>query len=54
MGGLRIPLTSDYRLNIGFTHIDKNFQAGKYDIGPGHPALTVGFDMARTKKSKKG
>ena len=43
--GLRIPLTSDYRLNLGFTHIerlpdwDKRYWAG-------HPGFILGLDMA--------
>jgi hypothetical protein len=43
--GLRIPLTSDYRLNLGFTHIDKlpNFSDSYWT---GHPGLTLGLDMA--------
>ena len=43
--GLRIPLTSDYRLNLGFTHIDKlpNFSDPYW---PGHPGITLGLDMA--------
>ena len=43
--GLRIPLTSDYRLNLGFTHIDKlpNFSDPYW---PGHPGVTLGLDMA--------
>jgi len=42
--GLRIPLTSDYRLNLGFTHIEKlpNW-SGRYWTG--HPGFTFGLDM---------
>ena len=50
--GLRIPLTSDYRLNIGFTHIDK-LPSWKIRYWPGHPALTVGFDMAVPRRAKR-
>ncbi len=43
--GLRIPLTSDYRLNLGFTHIEKlpNWKSRYWE---GHPGITFGFDMA--------
>ena len=50
--GLRIPLTSDYRLNIGCTHIDK-LPSWKIRYWPGHPALTVGFDMAVPRRAKR-
>ena len=43
--GLRIPLTSDYRLNLGFTHIEKLPQ-WKQRYWAGHPGFTVGLDMA--------
>ena len=43
--GLRIPLTSDYRLNLGFTHIEKLPEFGDR-YWQGHPAFTVGLDMA--------
>jgi len=43
--GLRIPLTSDYRLNLGFTHIEKLPQ-WKQRYWSGHPGFTVGLDMA--------
>jgi len=43
--GLRIPLTSDYRLNLGFTHIEK-LPNWKYRYWQGHPGITLGFDMA--------
>jgi hypothetical protein len=43
--GLRIPLTSDYRLNLGFTHIDKLPHFGDR-YWAGHPGVTLGFDMA--------
>ncbi|MBT5405855.1 MAG: hypothetical protein HOL27_07870 [Candidatus Marinimicrobia bacterium] len=49
--GLRIPLTSDYRLNLGFTHLDKLPEwAVRY--WPGHPGFTVGFDMVVPRKDK--
>ena len=50
--GLRIPLTSDYRLNLGFTHIerlpdwDKRYWAG-------HPGFTLGFDMAVPREPRR-
>ena len=44
-GGLRIPLTSDYRLNLGFTHIER-LPSWKTRYWTGHPAFTIGFDMA--------
>ena len=43
--GLRIPLTSDYRLNLGFTHIDKLPHFGD-TYWAGHPGVTLGLDMA--------
>ena len=43
--GLRIPLTSDYRLNLGFTHIER-LPSWKTRYWSGHPAFTIGFDMA--------
>ena len=43
--GLRIPLTSDYRLNLGFTHIEKLPEYGDR-YWQGHPGFTVGLDMA--------
>ena len=49
--GLRIPLTSDYRLNLGFTHIEKlpDFKTRYWE---GHPGITLGFDMAVPKTGK--
>ena len=43
--GLRIPITSDYRLNLGFAHIER-LPSWKTRYWTGHPAFTVGFDMA--------
>jgi hypothetical protein len=43
--GLRIPLTSDYRLNLGFTHIEK-LPDWKSRYWSGHPGITLGLDMA--------
>ena len=43
--GLRIPLTSDYRLNLGFTHMEKLPEWGNR-YWSGHPGFTMGFDMA--------
>tara|TARA_Y100000294_G_scaffold19354_1_gene16558 strand:- start:7187 stop:8560 length:1374 start_codon:yes stop_codon:yes gene_type:complete len=44
--GLRIPLTSDYRLSLGFTHIENlpAFSAEAYSFD--HPGVTIGFTMA--------
>ena len=44
--GLRIPLTSDYRLSLGFTHIENlpAFSAEAYSFD--HPGITLGFTMA--------
>ena len=42
--GLRIPLTSDYRLNLGFTHIEKLPQWGNR-YWSGHPAFALGISM---------
>jgi hypothetical protein len=53
--GLRIPLTSDYRLNLGFTHIEK-MPDWKSRYWEGHPGITLGFDMAvpRGLKNRTG
>ena len=55
--GLRIPLTSDYRLNLGFTHMEKLPEWGNR-YWSGHPGFTIGFDMAvprdpRVKSTKR-
>ena len=52
--GLRIPLTSDYRLNLGFAHIER-LPSWKTRYWTGHPAFTIGFDMAvpRTGSSSR-
>ena len=42
--GLRIPLTSDYRLNLGFTHIEK-LPKWKERYWEGHAGMTVGFEI---------
>ena len=42
--GLRIPLTSDYRLNFGFTHLDK-LPDWKSRYWAGHPAISLGLSM---------
>ena len=42
--GLRIPLTSDYRLNLGFTHIEKLPQWGNR-YWSGHPGFSLGISM---------
>ena len=42
--GLRIPLTSDYRLGLGFTHIENLPEfSNKYDAK--HPGLVMNFTM---------
>ena len=43
--GLRIPLTSDYRLNLGFTHMEKLPEWGNR-YWSGHPGFALGLDMA--------
>ena len=43
--GLRIPLTSDYRLNLGFTHIER-LPDWESRYWTGHPAFSLGLDMA--------
>ncbi len=50
--GLRIPLTSDYRLNLGFTHIEKmpDWKSRYWD---GHTGITLGFDMAVPRGARK-
>ena len=52
--GLRIPLTSDYRLNLGFARIAR-LPSWKTRFWTGHPAFTIGFDMAvpRTGSSSR-
>jgi len=50
--GLRIPLTSDYRLNLGFTHIEKLPQ-WKKRYWAGHPGFTLGLDMAVPRAPKR-
>ena len=50
--GLRIPLTSDYRLNLGFTHIEKLPQ-WKQRYWGGHPGFTVGLDMAVSRQGMR-
>ncbi len=42
--GLRIPLTSDYRLNLGFTHLDQ-LPGWKNRYWAGHPGLSLGLTM---------
>ena len=42
--GLRIPLTSDYRLNLGFTHLDQ-IPNWKDAYWSGHSGITIGFSM---------
>ena len=49
--GLRIPLTSDYRLNLGFTHMEKLPEWGNR-YWSGHPGFTIGFDMAVPRNSR--
>ena len=51
--GLRIPLTSDYRLNIGFTHIEK-LPDWDTKYWNGHPGITLGIDMSVPKKGQGG
>jgi len=50
--GLRIPLTSDYRLNLGFTHIDK-LPTFKQRYWVGHPGFTIGLDMAVPRQTNR-
>ena len=50
--GLRIPLTSDYRLNLGFTHIEKLPEFGNR-YWQGHPGFTLGLDMAVPRDPRK-
>lgn len=51
--GLRIPLTSDYRLNLGFTHIEKMSQFND-NYWAGHPGVTFGVDMSVPRKVADG
>ena len=48
--GLRIPLTSDYRLNLGFTHIEK-LPNWKDRYWEGHAAFTLGFEISAPRSS---
>ena len=48
--GLRIPLTSDYRLNLGFTHIEK-LPNWKDRYWEGHAAFTFGFEISAARSS---
>ena len=48
--GLRIPLTSDYRLNLGFTHIEK-LPNWKDRYWEGHAAFTLGFEVSAARSS---
>jgi len=48
--GLRIPLTSDYRLNLGFTHIEK-LPKWKDRYWEGHAGLTLGFEITAPRGS---
>ena len=50
--GLRIPLTSDYRLNLGFTHIEK-LTKWKERYWKGHSAITLGFEITAPRRSVK-
>ena len=48
--GLRIPLTSDYRLNLGFTHIEK-LPRWKERYWEGHAGMTIGFEITAPRGS---
>jgi len=48
--GLRIPLTSDYRLNLGFTHIEK-LPNWKDRYWEGHAAFTLGFEISAARSA---
>ena len=48
--GLRIPLTSDYRLNLGFTHIEK-LPKWKERYWEGHAGITLGFEITAPRGS---
>ena len=48
--GLRIPITSDYRLNLGFTHIEK-LPNWKDRYWEGHAAFTLGFEISAARSS---
>ena len=50
--GLRIPLTSDYRLSLGFTHIEK-LPDWKTGYWAGHPGLTIGLEMSVPRAGEK-
>ncbi len=50
--GLRIPLTSDYRLNLGFTHIER-LPEWNTRYWSGHPGVTLGLDMAVLRTPSK-
>ena len=48
--GLRIPLTSDYGLNLGFTHIEK-LPKWKERYWKGHAGMTIGFEITAPRGS---
>ncbi len=50
--GLRIPLTSDYRLNLGFTHIEK-LPDWETAYWAGHPGFTLGLEMSVPRAREK-
>ncbi|MBL7046526.1 MAG: tetratricopeptide repeat protein [Candidatus Marinimicrobia bacterium] len=44
--GLRIPLTSDYRLSLGFTHIENLPAFSEEPYSQTHPGFAIGLDMS--------
>lgn len=50
--GLRIPLTSDYRLSLGFTHIE-NLPAFAEAYATDHPGLVVGLDLSIPRGARR-
>ena len=50
--GLRIPLTSDYRLNLGFTHLDQ-IPNWKDAYWLGHSGISIGFSMEVPRDASK-
>ena len=51
--GLRIPLTSDYRLTVGFTHLENLPAFSDEPYGPTHPGLIIGLDMSVPRGLKR-
>ncbi len=55
--GIRIPIITDYRLQIGFVHVenlpDFGNQEGGISLSPDAPAIVVGLDLAVPRLEKR-